>query len=82
VQNLGHNSIILMIEAQSSYITAMIAEIVKARRSGLSLKITPSKATINKFNEEIQARLQKSTFASDTCRSWYKNEKGIITNNW
>jgi len=71
-----------MIEAQSRYICEMIAEVTKARESGGSLKVTPSKVTIDRFNEEIQSRLQKSTFASDNCRSWYKNNDGIITNNW
>jgi len=80
--NLGHNSIILMIEAQSRYISEIISEITKAREQGKTLKITPSKTVLASFNEEIQSRLQKSTFASSNCRSWYKNSEGKITNNW
>ncbi|KAF2434286.1 putative flavin-binding monooxygenase [Tothia fuscella] len=80
--NLGHNSIILMIEAQSRYITEMISQVHHARSNGHTLSITPSNCTVETFNEEIQERLQKSTFASDNCNSWYKNEDGVITNNW
>jgi hypothetical protein len=71
-----------MIEAQSRYISEMIFEVTNAREQSNTLKITPSKATVVSFNEEIQSRLQKSTFASDNCRSWYKNTEGKITNNW
>jgi hypothetical protein len=71
-----------MIEAQSRYIAGMIAEVGKARDNGGSLKITPAKTVVDQYNEEIQSRLQKSTFASDNCRSWYKNSEGVITNNW
>lgn len=71
-----------MIEAQSRYITTLIHKIISALSLGQTLKITPSPIILSKYNEEIQARLTKSTFASDSCRSWYKNPEGKITNNW
>lgn len=71
-----------MIEAQSRYITTIISRITSAVSKGQTLKITPSTAVLNKYNEDIQERLNKSTFASDNCRSWYKNPEGKITNNW
>lgn len=80
--NLGHNSIILMIEAQSRYINTMIAPILKARDRGATMCILPKLDRIETFNKEIQERLSTLTFASSKCNSWYKNEEGLITNNW
>ena len=80
--NLGHNSIILMIEAQSRYINGLITPILSARKNGHALSLTPLKAPLNAYNAQIQKELANSTFNDPNCQSWYKNEKGIITNNW
>lgn len=81
--NLGHNSIILMIEAQSKYINALIKEVIAARRRGDTLVIEPNDKKLKEYNDEIQAELEKSSFADPTCNSWYKmKESGKITNNW
>jgi cation diffusion facilitator CzcD-associated flavoprotein CzcO len=80
--NLGHNSIILMIESQSRYICELISQVSQARKRGQTIRIAPSTKALDDFNQEIQSRLQKSTFASDNCNSWYKNSEGVITNNW
>ncbi|KAK5045942.1 hypothetical protein LTR84_008728 [Exophiala bonariae] len=81
--NLGHNSIILMIEAQSRYINAMIKEVIAAKSSGDDLVITPKPSRVKEFNDEIQSELEKSNFADPGCNSWYKmKESGKITNNW
>lgn len=71
-----------MIEAQSRYRTTMISRITSALSQGQTLNIMPSPTILSNFNEEIQTRLNKSTFASDNCKSWYKNAEGKITNNW
>ncbi|KAK5551734.1 hypothetical protein LTR46_010329 [Exophiala xenobiotica] len=81
--NLGHNSIILMIEAQSQYINAMVKEVIAARSRGDSLVIQPNAQRVKAFNDEIQSELEKSSFADPNCNSWYKvKESGKITNNW
>ncbi|KAK4942847.1 hypothetical protein LTR10_017423 [Elasticomyces elasticus] len=80
--NLGHNSIILMIEAQSRYINALIEEVITARSRGHNLVIMPKATRIEEFNDEIQAQLRRSSFADPNCNSWYKNKDGKITNNW
>jgi cation diffusion facilitator CzcD-associated flavoprotein CzcO len=80
--NLGHNSIILMIEAQSRYINALIKQVVNARAVGGSLTIQVKKEVFEAFNERTQAKLQGSSFADPACSSWYKNAEGVITNNW
>lgn len=81
--NLGHNSIILMIEAQSKYINTLIKEVVEARSKSGSLVITPNPQRVKEFNEQIQSELEKSSFADPNCNSWYKiKDSGKITNNW
>lgn len=80
--NLGHNSIILMIEAQSRYVNALVKEILRAKVAGQSLTIAPNKEKVDAYNEKIQKVLRNSSFADPNCGSWYKNEEGLITNNW
>jgi cation diffusion facilitator CzcD-associated flavoprotein CzcO len=80
--NLGHNSIILMIEAQSRYINALIKQVVSARAAGGSLTIQVKKEVFDEFNQRTQKKLQGSSFADPACNSWYKNADGVITNNW
>jgi cation diffusion facilitator CzcD-associated flavoprotein CzcO len=79
--NLGHNSIILMIEAQAMYINALIKKVKAARDSGGNISLLPKSNVVRLYNDEIQARLSKSAFADPNCHSWYKNEAGLITNN-
>ncbi|KAK5108774.1 hypothetical protein LTR62_007834 [Meristemomyces frigidus] len=80
--NLGHNSIILMIESQSRYINGLIKPVLEARKQGQSLSLRPKQEKVDAYNKRVQAVLQDSSFNDATCNSWYKNEKGVITNNW
>ena len=81
--NLGHNSIILMIEAQSRYINGLIKAILDARKQGGQLVIEPREARVAEFNKDLQSQLEKSSFNDPNCGSWYKRtDNGKITNNW
>ncbi|PMD36418.1 monooxygenase [Hyaloscypha variabilis F] len=80
--NLGHNSIILMIEAQSHYINTLIAPVLAAKKQHLSLAITPNTTRLEEYNAKLQSRLKNLTFSSSKCDSWYKNADGLVTNNW
>ncbi|KAI9691425.1 MAG: hypothetical protein M1822_007496 [Bathelium mastoideum] len=80
--NLGHNSIIVMIEAQSRYINALLNPVLSARRQGKMLTIAPKDHVSRQYNERIQEELNGSSFADPNCTSWYKNAEGRITNNW
>lgn len=71
-----------MIEAQSLYINALIQKVKAARSKGGNLRLEPKSHVVEKYNDEIQARLSMSAFADPNCNSWYKNEAGLITNNW
>ncbi|KAI5281926.1 hypothetical protein KEM54_003038, partial [Ascosphaera aggregata] len=80
--NLGHNSIILMIEAQMGYTIPLIKEVLHARQSGQSLQILPRLERIGEYNEELQRKLAQTSMADSKCQSWYKNDEGLVINNW
>ncbi len=75
--NLGHNSIVYMIESQVNYILDAIRAHIQN-----NLSFTNLKAEIQtQFNQEIQERM-KSTMWSQGCNSWYQTATGKNTNNW
>ncbi|KAK6390324.1 hypothetical protein LTR65_005699 [Meristemomyces frigidus] len=80
--NLGHNSIILMIESQSRYINGLIKPVLEARKQGKALSLRPRHDKTEAYNEEVQETLKSSSFNDPNCNSWYKNDAGLITNNW
>lgn len=80
--NLGHNSIVLMIEAQSRYLNELVRAVLDARHRGERIGIMPKQSKTDVFNEKIQAILSKSSFADPKCGSWYKTKDGKITQNW
>lgn len=74
--NLGHNSIIIMSEAQSDYITQCLLMKESKRWDSIEVKSGAQKS----FNEEIQQRLQHTAW-NQLSHSWYRID-GKITNNW
>ena len=75
--NLGHNSILFMIECQTRYILQCIERLRKGDLAYLDLR--PEVQSV--FNTKIQAELLRTVWA-ETSHSWYKDEAGCITNNW
>jgi cation diffusion facilitator CzcD-associated flavoprotein CzcO len=75
--NLGHNSIIFMIECQARYIVDCIRQIITRNLLYIDLR----RDVMDAFNVELQRELQRTAWAA-TGKSWYKNEAGVITNNW
>jgi cation diffusion facilitator CzcD-associated flavoprotein CzcO len=70
--NLGHNSIIYMIEAQVGYVLQALAQ-------GRPVSVNPDVQAA--YNDKIQAELAHTPWAG-TCTSWYKTSDGKILNNW
>jgi len=68
--NLGHNSIILMIEAQSRYINALVKPVLEARRQGTRLSLSPKQSSLDEYNDAVQKILKNSSFADPGCNSW------------
>ncbi len=75
--NLGHNSILVMIEAQAGYI---IQAIESLRAQGLR-RIDVKRVVMEEYNRNLARDLEKSVWA-DAKSSWYKLADGTITNNW
>ena len=75
--NLGHNSIIVMIESQVGYLVEAMKELKRRGAKAMAVK----DAAFKKFNVELQDDLTKTAWAG-SCSSWYKTASGKITNNW
>ncbi len=67
-----------MLERQVEYAVKAITEMQK--RGIAAMEVTQSAQ--DAFNRELQAGLAKTTWADPHCRSWYKNAKGHITQNY
>ncbi|WP_308268663.1 flavin-containing monooxygenase [Yinghuangia soli] len=70
--NLGHNSIIYMIESQAAHILRHI----KADKVH-----EPSRPAHDAHQERLQAALATSAFTAG-CTSWYRTPTGQVTTNW
>jgi cation diffusion facilitator CzcD-associated flavoprotein CzcO len=75
--NLGHNSIIFMIESQTAWVKRCIDELFARKASWLDVRQSAMEA----YNRDLQARLRDTVWQGD-CHSWYKTESGRVTNNW
>ncbi len=75
--NLGHNSIIFMVEQQSRYIARCIDKLLSHNLT--ELEVWP--AVMRAYNDRLQGELAATVWAAD-CGNWYKNAAGRITNNW
>jgi len=75
--NLGHNSIIFMIECQTRYIMDCLRQMVVRDVPALDLR----REVMDAYNARIQQELAATVWAR-TGSSWYKDAKGRITNNW
>ncbi|MQA96288.1 MAG: SidA/IucD/PvdA family monooxygenase [Streptosporangiales bacterium] len=75
--NLGHNSIIYMLESQFRYVLGCLDLM---RRTGLrALEVRPEVA--DAYDRRLR-RLFGRTIWDQGCTSWYKTADGRITNNW
>jgi cation diffusion facilitator CzcD-associated flavoprotein CzcO len=75
--NLGHNSIIFMIECQVSYVLQCIKALMHQDLSYLDVR----REAMDRFNEELKRAIEKTAWSAG-CHSWYKTESGKVTNNW
>ncbi|MEU4833736.1 NAD(P)/FAD-dependent oxidoreductase [Streptosporangium sp. NPDC023615] len=73
--NLGHNSIVFMIECQVRYIMGCLPHL--AARGPMEVR-PEAMATWRRSLERAMGRMVWQA----GCASWYKNEAGRVTNNW
>ncbi|MEQ3694384.1 MAG: NAD(P)/FAD-dependent oxidoreductase [Thalassolituus sp.] len=75
--NLGHNSIIYMLESQIHYVQQCIAAIDSQNLRSLEVR---SFVQVS-FNNIVQSKISDTVW-NKGCHSWYKTESGKNTNNW
>ena len=76
---LGHNSVVLMIEAQVRY-TMNCLKLMKSRKHRV-LEVRPE--IQNRFVDEIYRRMSGTVWQSGGCHSWYQDQQtGEITTLW
>src|SRR5262249_46916482 len=75
--NLGHNSIIFMIECQVAYVMSCLRAIAERRLAWIDLR----PEVMSRYNQRLQSILERTVWAQ-TDHSWYKRADGRITNNW
>jgi cation diffusion facilitator CzcD-associated flavoprotein CzcO len=74
---LGHNSVILMIEAQVDY----VLQCIRAATSGELVHLDAIGGASERFNRDLQRELDRTIWKSG-CRSWYMDEHGRIFALW
>lgn len=75
--NLGHNSILFMIECAVHYAIRCIDEL--DRRGARFVDVRPE--AMRAYNETLQRDLATTAWSAG-CHNWYKTDAGKITNNW
>lgn len=74
---LGHNSVIIMIEAQTRYAVAAIKTLLDNNLRSINLRPEPQRA----YNDALQRKLDRTVWASG-CKSWYRTSTGKNTTLW
>jgi cation diffusion facilitator CzcD-associated flavoprotein CzcO len=76
---LGHNSVVLMIEAQVRYVMSCLK--LMRRRGQKVMHLRPESQ--ERFVEQIVQRLGRTVWQTGGCRSWYQDQKtGENTTLW
>ncbi|RMP68564.1 hypothetical protein ALQ18_03555 [Pseudomonas marginalis pv. marginalis] len=76
---LGHNSMVLMIEAQVSYILDALRRMQQQRIATLEVKPAVTQA----YNQHLQSKLKRSIWNTGGCQSWYLDPRtGKNTTLW
>ena len=74
--NLGHNSIVFMLESQVTHVMRCIAALRSAACTGVEVE----PAATGEYNKRLQARLARTVW--NGCASWYLDRHGRNTSNW
>jgi cation diffusion facilitator CzcD-associated flavoprotein CzcO len=75
--NLGHNSIIFMLERQIAYALTWVRRLIEDDQATVEVRERAQAAS----NERLRRHLERTVWAA-SCHSWYKTASGKITNNW
>jgi cyclohexanone monooxygenase len=76
---LGHNSVLLMIEAQIRYLLSALKWAQQKRQRVVEVNTAAARA----WNDDLQRRLRRSVWSSGGCSSWYQHPgSGRIPTLW
>ncbi|HTI23825.1 MAG TPA: 4-hydroxyacetophenone monooxygenase, partial [Kutzneria sp.] len=75
---LGHNSVVLMIEAQARYVLQCLGLLATHDVAAMDVRPAPQR----KFNLEIQRKLRKGVWSVGGCTSWYLDSAGVNRTVW
>ncbi|MEV0947340.1 NAD(P)/FAD-dependent oxidoreductase [Rhodococcus sp. NPDC049939] len=76
--NLGHSSIIYMLESQSAY----IADALKMMRHSEIASFEIAEEAQHRYNERIQSALETTVWNKGGCSSWYLDSTGRNSVQW
>jgi hypothetical protein len=75
---LGHNSVIVMIEAQVNYIAESLLYMQENNVRTFDVK----QDVHDQYNRNLQSKLKNTVWQSGGCHSWYQDAKGNNTSLW
>lgn len=75
---IGHTSLLVMIEAQTRYVLDCL-RYMRERSIG-AVEVRPE--ALERFNENIQAKMARSVWTTGGCSSWYLDEQGRNSTLW
>ncbi len=79
--NLGHNSILFMVERQINFILQALAVQTSELGRQRAALVGVDRAAYQRDDERTQRLMAGTTWVSG-CTSWYKAATGRVTNNW
>ncbi|GAA14553.1 flavin-containing monooxygenase [Gordonia alkanivorans] len=76
--NLGHSSIVLMLEPQAYYMSKTIAEVIGSGHSTFEV----TQAAQDAYNADLDPELERTVWNSGGCSSWYLDSTGRNSVMW
>jgi len=79
--NLGHNSILFMVERQLNLVLQALAVQVRTTAGSRAAAVTVRQEAYERDDRHTQRQMAGTAWSAG-CTSWYKDASGRITNNW
>jgi cation diffusion facilitator CzcD-associated flavoprotein CzcO len=79
--NLGHNSILFMVERQINLVLQALAVQTTAMREAENPLVGVDRAAYETDDRRTQRMMTRTAWVA-ACHSWYKDAAGRVTNNW
>lgn len=75
---IGHTSLLVMIEAQISYVVKALRALTRQGASTFEVRTE----VLERFNEELQSKMTGSVWTHGGCSSWYLDDHGRNATLW